>query len=279
MSKKEIGCGKWHAYALDCGYHIAPKSAHTVGYDADLVMKMPYIAFLLQDGEQNILIDNGISASFIVDGKAWGGCPADAGEKDLLNALAKHGLKPEDIDLILYTHLHNDHAGNAHLFPNTRSIAQKDEWYDLNNQVFAEKLRRDYDDTVIPVLKANKNFYTVEGDMEIAEGVKLIKTPGHTRGSMSIVVNTVNGVRVFVGDQFHQVCSCFPWLEEIMDYDGVTHKCTPAPADWPTIPSSLVYNYYAYYDSAEKIKAHIPNPSPLNVICGHDASVLYREEI
>jgi hypothetical protein len=42
MRKKEIGVGKWKAKALYCGYHIAPKSFHTVGYDADLVMKMPY---------------------------------------------------------------------------------------------------------------------------------------------------------------------------------------------------------------------------------------------
>lgn len=277
MSKKELGTGKWKATALFCGWHIAPKSFHTVGYDEDLVMKMPYLAFLLQDEEQNILIDNGINSNFIIDGKAWAGCPAEAGEKDLLESLAKQGLKPEDIDLVLYTHLHNDHAGNAHLFPNTKSIAQKDEWYNLNNQVFAEKLRRDYDPAVIPVLQANKNFFTIEGDMHLMEGIKLIKTPGHTRGSMSVVVNTVNGVRVFVGDQFHQVCSCFPWMEEITDCDGVKHKITPAPADWPTIPSSLVYNYYAYYDSAEKIKVHIPELKPECVICGHDAAVLFRE--
>jgi len=277
MRTKEIGVGKWKVTVLYCGYHIAPKSFHTVGFDENLVLKMPYLAFLLQDGEQNILIDNGINQNFIIDGKAWAGCPADAGEKDLLESLAKVGLKPEDIDLILYTHLHNDHAGNAHLFPNTKSIAQKDEWYNLKNQVFAEKLRRDYDPAVIPVLEANKNFFTIEGDMYIADGIKLIKTPGHTRGSMSIVVNTVNGVRVFVGDQFHQLCSCFPWMEEIMDCDGNKYKITPAPADWPTIPSSLVYNYYAYYDSAEKIKAHIPVLKPECVICGHDASLLFRE--
>lgn len=55
------------------------------------------------------------------------------------------------------------------------------------------------------------------------------------------------------------------------------HEITPAPEDWPTIPSGLVYNYYAYYDSAEKMKVHIPDLKPECVICGHDAAVLYRE--
>ena len=277
MANHVIGAGKWNITALYCGVHIAPKSFHTVGFDENLKLKFPYLAFLIQDGTQNILVDNGINSNFIIDGKAWAGCPADAGEKDLLKSLDKAGLKPEDIDMVLYTHLHNDHAGNAHLFPNTRSIAQKDEWFNLLNTVFAEKLRRDYDPAAIPVLQANKNFYTIDGDFELDEGLRVIKTAGHTRGSMSIVVNTKRGVRIIVGDQFHQICNCFPSLEEIWDCEGVTHKITPAPSDWPVIPSSLVYNYYAYYESADKIKALVPDLNPDSILCGHDAKLLFRE--
>lgn len=275
--KGGIGAGKWRAKTLNCGIHVNAKGALTAGFDPNLYMKLPYLAFLLQDGKTNILIDNGINERFLIDGKAWGGCPADAGSKDLLGSLAKEGLKPDDIDLILYTHLHNDHVGNCNYFPNTKSIAQKDEWYNLTNPVFAEKVRRDYDLEVIPYLQANKHFYKIEGDLEIFEGVKLIKTCGHTRGSQSVVVNTVNGVRIFVGDQFHLPCSCFPWMEEMLDCDGVSHKITKAPDEWPTIPSSLVYDYYNYYASAEKIKAIIPELKPEYVVCGHDPALLFRD--
>lgn len=139
------GAGKWKASVLYCGMHITTKGALTTGFNQDMKLKAPYLSFLLQDGEMNILIDAGISEDFLIDGKAWGGCPADAGSKYMIESLQKHGLVPDDIDMIIYTHLHNDHVGCCKLFPQTRSIAQKAEWEALNNPVFAERLRRDYD--------------------------------------------------------------------------------------------------------------------------------------
>lgn len=224
-----------------------------------------------------MLIDNGINERFLIDGKAWGGAPADAGSKDLLASLKNAGLEPKDIDLILYTHLHNDHAGNCNLFPQTKSLAQKDEWFNLLNQVFVETQRRDYDNAIIPMLKENKNFCTIDGDMEVLDGIRLVKTPGHTRGSQSVVVNTEKGIRIFVGDLFHQACSCFPEMGKIMDVSGKEYDITQPPEDWPTIPSSLIYDYYDYYASVEKVRALMPERDPVYVLCRHDASLLFRE--
>ena len=271
------GAGKWKASVLYCGMHINAKGALTSGYDQDLKLKLPYLAYLLQSEDTNILIDTGTSERFLVDGKAWGGCPADAGSKYLLASLEKKGVKPDDIDLIIYTHLHNDHAGNCNLFPTTKSIAQAAEWQGLNNPVFAEQMRRDYDLEVIPILKSNPNFLTIDGDLDLMEGVRLLKTPGHTRGSQSVVVNTTAGLRVFVGDQFHLPCCCFPWMTQMKDCDGVTHQITPAPSNWPTIPGSLVYDYYSYYESADRIKAILPEMDPGYIVCGHDPALLHRE--
>ena len=152
-----IGVGKWKVTTIDCGWHIGNKVNLTPGKD-DAPVKLPYLAFLLQDGEKNILIDNGINERFLIDGKAWGGCPADCGEKDVVNSLAKVGLKPSDIDIMLYTHLHNDHAGNAQLFMNTRSYAQFDDYDNLLNPCYGETVRRDHDPAVIPFLKQNPNL-------------------------------------------------------------------------------------------------------------------------
>ncbi|MHB1316003.1 MAG: MBL fold metallo-hydrolase [Christensenellales bacterium] len=195
----------------------------------------------------------------------------------MLDSLAKEGLAPKDIDLVIYTHLHGDHAGNCNLFPDTKSIAQADEWDNLVNPVYAERIRRDFDFGVIPFLEKNNNFLKINGDVEMMEGVGIIRTPGHTRGSQSIVVNTVNGLRVFVGDLFPLPCNCFPWIEKMTDCDRVVHKITPAPEGWPAMPSSLVYNYYAYYASVDKIKAILPAMDPAFIICGHDPGLLLRE--
>ncbi|MHB1315516.1 MAG: N-acyl homoserine lactonase family protein [Christensenellales bacterium] len=269
--------GKWRAKIILCGTHINTKGVLTAGFDQQIYLRLPYLAFLLQDGETNILIDNGMNERFLIDGKAWGGCPANAGSQNLIDSLAREGLAPDDIDLIIYTHLHGDHGGNCNIFPNTKSIVQADEWDNLLNPVFAELLRRDYDFEIIPLLRANHNFFKIDGDLEIMEGIRIIKTPGHTRGSQSVAVNTVNGLRVFVGDQFPIPSNCFPWIEEIRDCDGVAHKITPAPQDWPTMPTALVYDYYTYYRSADKIKAILPAQDPQFIVCGHDPGLLFRE--
>ena len=274
-----VGAGKWKVKVLSCGTHMNYKGALSSGYDQDLFIKLPYLAFLLQDGKTNVLIDNGINERYIKDGKAWGGIPAWASSKDLLDSLANEGLKPGDIDLIIYTHLHNDHAGNANLFPKTKSIAQADEWNNLLNPVYAEKQRRDFDLEVVPYLQNNPNFITIDGDLEIMEGIKVLKTPGHTRGSQSVAVNTVNGLRVFVGDLFHMPCCCFPWMTEMPDCDGTIHKITPAMDNAPSLRSSLVYDCYSYYASVDKIKAILPADDPKYVVCGHDPAVYLTKEV
>lgn len=274
MSK--FGVGKWKVTTIDCGWHIGNKVNLTPGRD-DHPVKLPYLAFLLQDGEKNILIDNGINERFLINGCAWGGCPADAGEKDLVNSLAKVGLKPSDIDLMLYTHLHNDHAGNAQLFTNTRSIAQFDDYDNLLNPCYGETVRRDHDPAVIPYLKENKDLILVDGDMDLCEGIRIIKTPGHTRGSQSFVVNTTNGLRVFVGDLFHLRSMAFTTLTEMKDYDGQIVPITPYDESVPCVASTLIYNHYDLYKSYDKVRSYCPEWKPEYLICGHESGHLYGE--
>ncbi len=63
----------------------------------------------------------------------------------MLGALEKEGLKPTDIDTVIYTHLHNDHAGGALLFPEARTIFQRDEYANLLNQIPTQMIRSDFD--------------------------------------------------------------------------------------------------------------------------------------
>ena len=97
----------------------------------DFTISGPYLGFLLQRKGCNIVVDTGISDKFFVDGKAWAGLPAEGGGSHLVKALKEEGLTPDDIDSVICTHLHNDHAGNCGLFPNAPIIFQKDEWQNL----------------------------------------------------------------------------------------------------------------------------------------------------
>ena len=121
------------------------------------------MGFLLQSKGHNIVVDTGISERFIVDGKAWAGLPAEGGRAFLEKALADEGLSPADIEVVIYTHLHNDHAGNCGLFTNAVNIFQKDEWLNLLNPLPVQNVRRDYDPAVIDELRSRKCF-RVDGD-------------------------------------------------------------------------------------------------------------------
>ena len=143
----------------------------------DFEMSAPYLGFLLKSKERVILVDTGINEKFIVDGKAWGMLPAEGGATYLENALKQEGIEPEEIETVVLTHLHNDHAGNCHLFKNARLVFQKDEWLNLLNPYPHQLIRNDYDQGIIGELK-NMKLQAIEGRIDLDDGIKLYKMPG-----------------------------------------------------------------------------------------------------
>ena len=272
----KVGVGNWKAKVIPCGDFVNPKTILCDGFDPELIIKVPYQCFLLQNGDFNVLIDNGMHERHCGYGEKIGETTFYATSKHFLDSLKNEGLEPDDIDLIVYTHLHADHAGNAQFFPNTKTVVQKDEYNGLLNPTFKEELIDLFDEGTIPALQNNPNLLLIDGDFDLMEGIRLITTPGHTRGHQSVLVNTVNGIRIFAGDLFHYPPCCFPWMDKLMDSDGVEHDITPMP-DWPVMPGQLVFNYYDFYASVEKVKALMPEIEPQYLICGHDASLRYRD--
>lgn len=265
----------WDIKVLYFGKIAIPKSALTPNFDENLVLDVPYLGFLLQKEKRNIVVDTGISEKFFVDGTAWGGFPAEGGRAYLEKALADANVSPLDIETVIYTHLHNDHAANCSLFKNARIIFQRDEWKNLVDPLPAQKLRKDYDPGLVQEL-SSMNGLKVDGDLELTEGIKLYKTPGHSLGSQSVAVSTKKGIVVLVGDQFHLYCNAFPYQTELMDMKGQKHKITPAPEIYgPSIPSSLTYDFFDYYDSIYKIKAIASADQPGFIIAGHEPSLVF----
>ena len=79
---------------------------------------------------------------------------AGAGREGLSRKVPEgYGGYPLDIDTILFTHLHNDHAANTTMFKNARLIFQKDEWKTLLDPLPVMNIRRDYDPNLIAELK------------------------------------------------------------------------------------------------------------------------------
>lgn len=98
-------------------------------------------------------------------------------EDEILKALKKEGLKPEDIDYVINTHSHQDHLSNNYLFKNARRIVGKSEW--LPN-------------------KGHIQYKSVE-NINIP-GIKLISTPGHKPSHISVAAEIENKIYVVAGD-------------------------------------------------------------------------------
>jgi len=104
----------------------------------------------------------------------------------LVEVLAKEDLKPEDIEIVVLTHTHLDHAANAHVFKNSR--------------IYCKFMEENYTGQY-HVPKEGYLTRTNIGDGEVlAEGVEFLLTPGHVGDHISLIVNTEEGKVVVAGD-------------------------------------------------------------------------------
>jgi len=111
--------------------------------------------------------------------------------------LMKHGLKPDDVDVVINTHLHFDHCGNNGLFKKARFVVQKDELhYAFEPERFQQAAYvREFFDV------EGLNYDVVRGRCRVCEGVTVISTPGHSVGHKSVLVEGDNGKNyVYCGD-------------------------------------------------------------------------------
>lgn len=129
-------------------------------------------------------------------------------ERHLDHALAEAGLAPEDIDLVLATHLHFDHAGgftrrdaSGHLrprFPRARYVVRRGEWDDATHT--HERSRASYlPDNFVPLMEAGVLEF-VGDDQTIMPGVRVRRTGGHTAHHQIALIESGGRQAAFVAD-------------------------------------------------------------------------------
>ncbi|MFH2220000.1 MAG: N-acyl homoserine lactonase family protein [Pseudomonadota bacterium] len=204
---------------------------------------LPIYVFYINGGDKNILVDTGLEEFVVPDevGKTYG-----FEVLEFEDALATFDLTPGDIDIIIHTHLHNDHCENDYKCANADVYVQKAEYEFLKDP-------HPVDHRYYPDILDDVTVIEVEGDANILDGIDVIYTPGHTVGGQSVAINTSQGKAIITG-----FC------------------CNDKnfPATGPAITPGVHINVMDAYDSVQKIKEMADILIPL-----HDLSIGGRKRI
>lgn len=189
---------KWIVKAIMVGSINLDWSAMTHYKGKGEKIKVPIWCAGATDGVRKVLVDTGIR-DLNEYRKAEPGVEQEDDQETVAAVRKVMGWEPEEVDIVINTHLHCDHCGSNSKFKEAVFYVQKKEWEAAFNPLVPEAPFYDqlcYD-------KSAMNYFQwkfLEGDFEIAPGLRIITTPGHTRGHQSVLFNTDNGVVCVSGD-------------------------------------------------------------------------------
>ncbi len=175
--------------------------------DSDNQVPMTLHNLVLRSGGRTIVIDSGMGDKLTPKMRAiW---RLERPEGGLLDGLARLGIRPEEVDLVIDTHLHADHcAGNTRFdeagevvptFPNAEYVVLRREFEDAmhpNERTRATYTLANYE----PLAQTGQLRLLDEDEVELAPGVFGVRTPGHTPGHMSVRFESQGQHALFVCD-------------------------------------------------------------------------------
>jgi N-acyl homoserine lactone hydrolase len=171
-------------YALQNGFAGFERTA--LFYDDRSAEKVQIVvaSYLIRTSDATILFDTGFSPR-IVPALLRSDPLARFSDEDLLvHRLDSIGLEPDDVDAVVISHLHFDHAGGAALFPKAELIVQQDEYaYAHHPAPFLAPFyyRKTFD---LP----DYRWRLLDGDTALVPGVTVLRSEGHTPGHQSLLV-------------------------------------------------------------------------------------------
>src|SRR4051794_20495913 len=145
--------------------------------------RMPVYVHVIDHPDARVLVDTGMTQLH----------PAVADmDPRLIPLSAQAEFDLASIDIVVNTHLHFDHCGGNHLFTGRPVYVQRRELDDA---------RSEDDYTIREWVEApGVRYVSVDGALELLPGLRLVATPGHTRGSQVVVVETGGRSVVIAGD-------------------------------------------------------------------------------
>lgn len=166
--------------------------------------KMELNLVLIESEDRLILVDTGIG-NRLSDKQKKIYRPSDF---LLPYALYELGFKDKDITDVIMTHLHFDHAGgvmtgmgesDVHTFPRAKYWIQKSEWEIAKAPDGLNKAAYDFEHQLSKI-RVCCQLNLIEGDVEIAKGVRAIHCGGHTVGTQYVEIDADDGFYIYAGD-------------------------------------------------------------------------------
>lgn len=194
--------------------------------DGQGVLRLASHSFAVEANGLRVLVDTGIGNGKQRANPAW-----DNLDSDYLARLTRAGFAPETVDLVVLTHLHTDHVGwNTRAqdggwvptFPNARYLTTRTEWDHWAGTDMDEARRQMFRDSVHPVRDAGLlDLLDVPDEgAQIAPGVRLLPTPGHTPGQVAVELSSRGESALITGDCIHHpVQLVHPDLGSCVDID------------------------------------------------------------
>jgi N-acyl homoserine lactone hydrolase len=159
----------------------------------------PTTAWLILGGSEAIMVDTSFRS--VADAAGMQGLTARrSAEQELEVQLNRHGLERGDVKIVVHTHLHMDHAGQDILLPEARVLVRRAE---LQNAAAPNIYPVPFYDRLNVARIVHELWDRVEvldGDAQIAPGVRTRHAPGHTPGHQVVIVDTDDGHAIIAGD-------------------------------------------------------------------------------
>ena len=167
------------------------------GRSPGTLIDSPVWGAVIEGGGLRVLVDTGIRDPVTVS-QTLAPC-TQAAQETPAGVLDVLGWTCADIDIVVNTHLHFDHCGHNALFPNAQFVVAKAEW-DWARHPNPEQARLYAPgEWLLPPLDESR-YALVNGEYQVAAGISVIPTPGHSAGHQSVLVDTSEGRLCIAGD-------------------------------------------------------------------------------
>jgi glyoxylase-like metal-dependent hydrolase (beta-lactamase superfamily II) len=200
----------WALHTLDLGEVELNQRRMVPNADTSGVVRVPVQGWLLTQGEHTVVVDTGFRHPDILRRLGDNACGIEAPHQRLEQQLALHGVKPADVNYVLHTHLHIDHAGQTDLFPmETGVVVNRRELEYAVSGLSGPSYPPEDIKHMIDRLHTRGALWLLDlettGGETILPGLRCVVAGGHTEGSMLVLADTEGGLACFCGDLVYSV--------------------------------------------------------------------------